>query len=251
VTTQRLADIIFVLFRVIPVPLRRALFTGFFRMFYHLVPRQRLIALYNLRRAFPEKSEEEIVRIAKGVYRNLWIVAAEFFDLPRLTKENIGKLDEAEGLENCTQAMAKGRGALLFGAHFGNWELEAVAVSLLIKPLVVIYRPLDSELLDCLVLRVRSSTGRRMFWPIPSASRRSSKRRSGSIPISGYGSTIDGRRSPARSAGRKDREMSRLIPSGLGIFFRPCTSSLHCREKNGASRNQPAHVIVWSQNICN
>jgi len=158
-TAQRLADIIFVLFRAIPAPLRRVLFTGFFRMFYHLVPRQRLIAVYNLRHAFPEKKDDEIVAIARAVYRNLGIVAAEFFDLPRLTIENIGKLVEAEGLENCTQALAKGRGALLFGAHFGNWELEAVAVSLLIKPLVVIYRPLDSDLLDCLVLRVRSSTG--------------------------------------------------------------------------------------------
>ena len=52
----------------------------------------------------------------------------------------------------------------MFGAHFGNWELEAVAVSLLLKPLVVIYRPLDSTILDNLVLRVRSSTGN---TPVP------------------------------------------------------------------------------------
>jgi len=159
VTAQRLADIIFVLFRAIPAPLRKALFTGCFRLFYHLAPRQRLIAAYNLRRAFPEKTDDEIIAIARGAYRNLGIVAAEFFDLPRLTKDNIGKLVEVEGLENCTQALAKGRGVLMFGAHFGNWELEAVAASLLIKPLVAIYRPLDSAVLDALVLRVRSATG--------------------------------------------------------------------------------------------
>ena len=158
-TARRLADIIFVLFRTIPAPLRKALFTGCFRLFYHLVPRQRLIAAYNLRRAFPEKKDDQIVAIAKGAYRNLGIVAAEFFSLPRLTKDNIGKLVEVEGLENCTQALAKGRGVLMFGSHFGNWELEAVAASLLIKPLVVIYRPLDSAVLDALVLRVRSATG--------------------------------------------------------------------------------------------
>jgi len=158
-TAQRLADILLFCFRAIPAPLRRALFTGAFRLFYHLVPRQRLIALYNLRRAFPEKNDGQIVAIAKGACRNLGIVAAEFFDLPRLTKDNIGKLVEAEGLENCAQALAKGRGVLMFGAHFGNWELEAVAASLLIKSLVVIYRPLDSAVLDALVLRVRSATG--------------------------------------------------------------------------------------------
>ena len=158
-TSKSLADIIFVCFQGIPIPLRKALFIGLFQLFYHLSSRHRLITAYNLRRAFPEKSEEEILRIARGVYRNLGIVAAEFFDIPRLTLSNIGKLIDAEGLENCRQALSKGRGVLLFGAHFGNWELEAVTVSLLIKNAVVIYRPLDSSLLDHLILRVRSATG--------------------------------------------------------------------------------------------
>jgi len=159
VTIQHLTDIILAGFRVIPTPLRRALFIGLSRLFYLLIPRQRLIATHNLRRAFPEKSEGEILRIVRGVYRNMGIVAAEFFDIPRLTKENIAAQVETEGLENCWKALEKGQGLLLFSAHFGNWELEAAAAALLIKPAVVIYRPLDSPLLDHLVLRVRSATG--------------------------------------------------------------------------------------------
>ena len=56
-------------------------------------------------------------------------------------------------------ALAAGTGAILVSPHLGNWELEAAATALLIKPAVVIYRPLDSPLLDHLVLRVRSATG--------------------------------------------------------------------------------------------
>lgn len=156
---QRLADILITCFRGIPISLRRTLFTGLFRLFYLLVPRQRLIAAHNLRCAFPDKSDEEIIRVARRVYRNMGIVAAEFFDIPRLTKENIGELVDVEGIDHCRRAIEKGRGVLLFGAHFGNWEFEAVAISLLIKPLVVIYRPLDSPLLDHLVLTVRSAAG--------------------------------------------------------------------------------------------
>lgn len=157
--SKGLADIILIAFQGIPTTLRKSLFIGLFRLFYHLSPRYRLIAAYNLRRAFPEKPPAEILRIARGVYRNLGIVAAEFFDIPRLSESNIGKLIDVEGLDHCRQALSKGRGVLLFGAHFGNWELEAVAVALLIKPAVVIYRPLDNSLLDRLILRVRSATG--------------------------------------------------------------------------------------------
>jgi KDO2-lipid IV(A) lauroyltransferase len=157
--TQRLADWLIRAVGRIPAPWRRAFSSGLFRLFYHLSPSHRLITLYNLKRAFPEKPEAEIRRIARGAYRNLAIVAAEFFDLPALTRENIGRLVEAEGLDHCRKALEKGKGILFFGAHFGNWELEAAAVSLLIKPSVVIYRTLDSPLLDEIVLKVRSATG--------------------------------------------------------------------------------------------
>lgn len=159
VIVQRLADSLLACFQRVPLSLRKTLFTGLFRLFYLLVPRQRLIALHNLRCAFPEKSDDEILRIARDVYRNMGIMAAEFFDIPRLTKENIGNFVEVDGIEHYLRAIEKGRGVLFFTGHFGNWELSATAAALLIKPAVVIYRKLDSTLLEHLVLRVRSAAG--------------------------------------------------------------------------------------------
>ncbi|MHB8909206.1 MAG: lysophospholipid acyltransferase family protein [Syntrophales bacterium] len=156
---RHLADILFTCIQGIPISLRRSLFIGLFRLFYILVPRQRLIAIHNLRCAFPEKSDSEILWIARDVYRNMGIMAAEFFDIPRLTKENIGKFVEVEGLEHGLRALEKGRGVLFFTGHFGNWELSATAAALLIKPAAVIYRKLDNALLEHLVLRVRSAAG--------------------------------------------------------------------------------------------
>ncbi|MGZ3593107.1 MAG: lysophospholipid acyltransferase family protein [Syntrophales bacterium] len=154
-----IADVILKCVSAIPREPRRALFIGMFRIFYYLSARQRFITIHNLRRAFPEKSADEIIATAKGVYRTLGIVAADFFDIPSLTKQNIGDLVEAEGLENLEKALEKNKGVLLFGAHFGNWELSVIAISLFLKPVVVIYRTLDSSILDNLVALVRSSTG--------------------------------------------------------------------------------------------
>jgi KDO2-lipid IV(A) lauroyltransferase len=147
-----LADIILKCMIAIPRGPRRALFIGAFRLFYYLSARQRFITIHNITSAFPEKSIGEIKKIARGAYRTMGITAADFFEIPSLTKENIGNLVEVEGLEYYTKAMEKNRGILLLGAHFSNWELTAAAISLVLKPAVITYRPLDSPTLDSLVL---------------------------------------------------------------------------------------------------
>ena len=142
-----------------PLWLRRTVLTGLWRLFYYLSPRHRFIALYNLRRAFPEKAEAEIARIAKGAYRNLAIVCAEFFDLPHMNPERLNRLVDVEGLEHARRALERKKGLLIVGAHFGNWELMAVAVSILVAPGVAVYRPLDNAFLERVVRYVRASTG--------------------------------------------------------------------------------------------
>jgi KDO2-lipid IV(A) lauroyltransferase len=155
----RLTAVILSCFQSVPTGIRKAIFIALFRLFYYLSVKQRLIAIHNLTRAFPEKSPSEITRIVRGVYRNLAIVAAEFFDIPSLTEESLKQRVAVEGMEHCFNALKKERGVLMFGGHLGNWELGAAAVSLLVKPLMVIYRPLDNPMLENLVTWVRSSTG--------------------------------------------------------------------------------------------
>jgi KDO2-lipid IV(A) lauroyltransferase len=85
----RTTALIFFLFRLIPLGLRRAIFKALFRLFYHASAKQRLIAMHNLRNAYPEKSIDEIEAIAKGVYRHMAIVTAELFEMPYITRETL------------------------------------------------------------------------------------------------------------------------------------------------------------------
>ncbi|MCX5830890.1 MAG: lysophospholipid acyltransferase family protein [Deltaproteobacteria bacterium] len=166
------ARLLFLFLRVIPTGLRRYLFCRLALAYYQIDLRRRLITLHNLSNAFPDKSMDEVQRLAKGAYRNIAIVAAEFADLPFWTKENISNIMDVDGLDHCEAALRKNRGLLLFGAHFGNWELGVIATSLLLKPLVLIYRPLDNSVLENLVTWIRQSTGNRSvaknsaMWPM-------------------------------------------------------------------------------------
>jgi Kdo2-lipid IVA lauroyltransferase/acyltransferase len=139
--------------------MRRAIFKALFRLFYHASAKQRIIALHNLRGAYPEKSVDEIEVLAKGVYRHMGIVLAELFEMPYITRKTLHEWADAEGLEHLEKAFAQGKGVLSIVAHFGNWELMTVAVPLMARPMQIIYRPLDSPVMDNLLGWSRTKHG--------------------------------------------------------------------------------------------
>jgi KDO2-lipid IV(A) lauroyltransferase len=159
VEPTRTTKIILFVFRCIPGSVRKGLFRFFFSFLYHLDAKHRLIALHNLRCSFPEKDMKELIRIAKGVYRNGAIVIAEFFDMPSITKYNIHQWGEVDGLEHYHAAIAKGKGILSIVAHFGNWELLPIGIPMYAKPIYIVYRPLDNPVIDNMVEYVRTMQG--------------------------------------------------------------------------------------------
>lgn len=155
----RTTRIIILAFKAIPLQLRRLLFRGLFRLFYQFSSRQRLIALHNLKNSYPEKSIWELKKIAKGVYRNLALTAADFFEIPYIDKNNLHEWVELEGFENLERAKAQGKGVLSIVAHFGNWELMTAAIPLASGPMHIIYRPLDSQVMEDVVAWMRTHKG--------------------------------------------------------------------------------------------
>jgi KDO2-lipid IV(A) lauroyltransferase len=156
--TKAIAIMLFA-FRCVPRFIRKGLFIRLFSMLYYLGSRFRLITIHNLQRSFPEKNYKEIIKIAKGSYRHFAIVAAEFADMPFITKENVQKWLEVDGYENYEAAIAKGKGILSIVAHFGNWELLPVAIPIYAKPIHIVYRPLDNQVIDNIVEHVRTMRG--------------------------------------------------------------------------------------------
>ncbi len=163
VEKTKATGIIMFCFRCVPLSIRKLFFTSLLTLFYYAAAKHRLITLHNLHRAFPEKDMGELIRIAKGVYRNLAITAAEFFGMPSITRENLHEWVELEGLEYFEAGIAQGKGLLTIIAHFGNWELMPVTAPFFLNPSHIIYRPLDSPVLDNIVEYVRTINGNVMI----------------------------------------------------------------------------------------
>ena len=124
-----------------------------------LAPRFRRIARRNLEMCGFAARE----RIAGGVFISLARLGATFMQFPKITRENVHEWIRYEGLENFTNAAARGRGVLVATAHLGNWELSAFAHALMTAPMHVVVRPLDNPRIDAFVERYRALSGNRII----------------------------------------------------------------------------------------
>ena len=148
-----------VVFHIIPLAVRRSIAMNMARLGFYLLVKHKLITIHNLSRAFPRKSPDEILKIAKASYVSFGLVVAEFSSILELTKNNLHQWVNIKGLDNYTEACRKGKGVLLFSAHFGNWEIGNAALAIATKPFIFVYRRLDSPFLEEAITYVRSSCG--------------------------------------------------------------------------------------------
>ena len=97
---------------------------------YFLVWKRREIALDNLAQAFPDKTLAERKKITMGAFRSYAVSILEFLWFPNLTKESLRKIVTIDHPEVFADCYNRGKGAIALSAHFGNWELNALAVAL-------------------------------------------------------------------------------------------------------------------------
>jgi Kdo2-lipid IVA lauroyltransferase/acyltransferase len=107
---------------------------GFMRTVGPWLPEHR-VGRENLKAAFPRKSPAEIEAILSGVWDNLGRLGAEFAHLDNFWEEyrrdpGAGRITfSPRDLEIFQRLHSDGKPALLFAAHFGNWELAALGAA--------------------------------------------------------------------------------------------------------------------------
>jgi KDO2-lipid IV(A) lauroyltransferase len=128
---------------------------------YHFDRRHRLVALDNLRHAFPElPTEAEHDRLVRGVYRHFCTMIVEIAHLPRkLHTPNWRRYVDVPNARALVDCLTSGRPLLLVTGHFGNWELASFVLGLLGFASYAIARPLDNPHLERFLHRFREKTG--------------------------------------------------------------------------------------------
>jgi len=103
------------------------------------------LALDNLRQAFPEKSEEELEKIAKGMWRNMFRLGAEYVYLEKLFDYDPDATEpgliEVEGKEIFLRLHEENASCIFFTAHTGNFELLPVCAATFGLNVTALFRP--------------------------------------------------------------------------------------------------------------
>jgi KDO2-lipid IV(A) lauroyltransferase len=118
------------------------------------------VARVNIQLCFPDRSDAEREKILNEHFESLGIALMETAMAWWSSDGRIKSLTQVEGVEHLEQACAKGRGAILWAAHFTTLEIGGRALAARV-PLNVLYRPTSNPVMAYFLARNRARHTRR------------------------------------------------------------------------------------------
>jgi KDO2-lipid IV(A) lauroyltransferase len=154
------------LISIIPFPVFYLLSDFLFFILYYVVAYRKKVVYTNLKKSFPEKTEEELKNIGKKYYRYLCDLLLETFKTLTISRaqaiQRCAFTDETKKL--FTRLFEENRSCIIVMGHFGNWEWAGNTFSLICRqPLYVIYHPLSNKNFDDLMYTMRTRFGTKLY----------------------------------------------------------------------------------------
>jgi KDO2-lipid IV(A) lauroyltransferase len=130
------------------------------RLGFLFLRERRRVAIANAGRISPGVSPTQARATALSCFEKLGVDFIEILLFPFLKKDDIDKRFRLEQSPLATEALEKGRGALVLGFHYANWEIMGVASVLLGREIVALARPLKGHpRLNAFLIGLRAATG--------------------------------------------------------------------------------------------
>ena len=145
----------------IPFKVMYVLSDGLFYLLYYVIRYRRPIVRKNLTESFPEKSEQEIIRIEKNFYRYFTDQVLESCKMTTISPEEVSRRMKFTNVEAADAVLKSGKSIALYIGHYGNWEWVSSIPLWLGKEVraVQIYHKLRNESMDKLMLQIRERMG--------------------------------------------------------------------------------------------
>jgi KDO2-lipid IV(A) lauroyltransferase len=134
------------------------------RLLWRYYHRGRQRALDNLRASFPEKDRGWIEKTGRRSFEHLAMLAMDVFFTPRLVRKyNWRNYSRYINCERVKWMMQEGRGMLMIGGHYGNFEIAGYLLGLFGFDVYSVARPLDNRYINRCLLKVRNRAGQKII----------------------------------------------------------------------------------------
>jgi len=127
-----------------------------------LYPRRR-VAAANLAACFPDLGESELVALRKKHFESIGMSVNEMSMAWYGSKEKVRSLIHIEGEENLRAALDKGKGVILFCAHFTTFEFFFPALEQICPHVSAMYRAQNNEMMNVIMTRGRRRAIDKLF----------------------------------------------------------------------------------------
>ena len=117
------------------------------------------LAMRNIAAAFPDMPPRERRRTIDECWRHFGREALLYIQMQNLPLEEIARRCPFVNAHLLEEAIGRGRGTLLMSGHWGGWEVGGLAIMSMVGNVKTVARPLDNELLERDLQRLREKTG--------------------------------------------------------------------------------------------
>ncbi len=131
-----------------------------FFLTYHVVKYRRKVVQQNLKKAFPNKSPEELKAIEKGFYHHFTDFIFESIKSISISEKDVLSRTSIKNVEMLDKYYKQNKNVLVVCGHYNNWEFYALSLPKQLKHTTYsLYQPLKNKFFDRILLNSRKRNG--------------------------------------------------------------------------------------------
>jgi len=135
-----------------------------FFLSYHLVKYRRNVVEANLKKAFPNKSSEELKKIEKGFYHHFTDFIFESIKSISISEKDVLSRTSIKNVDMLDKYYKQNKNVLVVCGHYNNWEFYALSLPKQLKHTTYsLYQPLKNKFFDEILLNSRKRNGMRLI----------------------------------------------------------------------------------------
>lgn len=128
-------------------------------LLFYVVGYRKELVLYNLKLAFPEKPEKELLKIRRKFYHHFVDVFMEMIKTFTISKKTLDKHYTYTNIDLVKELKKDGKSVILISAHYANWEWIIGMNSFINYNAIAAYKNISNKYFNNKVLKTREKFG--------------------------------------------------------------------------------------------